>query len=223
MTTPDALRQALAELVRLDDQYRPDPASHEWAAAWEAARAALSAPAPAPDVEQQAAVERLLSLMSNWAMHLYEPQHFPPGMADISKATVRAAVEALAQQAATWEARARVAEEEWRRRAADAAIAAQPLVLAHDDIARAAQFLEWYADWIKRNVMAANIEEHPYLPELEGVAEALRAPAAPLQPEPSEPNALGDAASGPGDPVAPLPTPPIAAADVRSDSTNTEN
>jgi len=35
------LREALAELVRLDDQYRPDPAPHEWARAWIAARTAL--------------------------------------------------------------------------------------------------------------------------------------------------------------------------------------
>lgn len=35
------LREALAELVRLDDQYRPDPAPHEWSNAWTAARTAL--------------------------------------------------------------------------------------------------------------------------------------------------------------------------------------
>jgi hypothetical protein len=38
----------------------------------------------------------------------------------------------------------------------------------------AAELLEWYADWIKRHVMSANIEEHPYLPQLEEVAERLR-------------------------------------------------
>lgn len=41
-----ALRAALVELIRLDDQYRPDPAPHEWANAWEAARAALAEAAP---------------------------------------------------------------------------------------------------------------------------------------------------------------------------------
>lgn len=39
---------------------------------------------------------------------------------------------------------------------------------------RAAHLLECYAEWIRKNVMAANLEEHPYLPELEGVAEDLR-------------------------------------------------
>jgi len=45
-------------------------------------------------------------------------------------------------------------------------------------IERAADLLEGYADWIKRTVMSAQIEEHPYLPEIEGTAEDLRALAA---------------------------------------------
>ena len=42
-------------------------------------------------------------------------------------------------------------------------------------IERAAQMCEWYAEFIRENVMSADIERHPYLPELEGVAEDLRA------------------------------------------------
>lgn len=37
----ERVREALAELMRLQDQYRPDPAAHEWDKAWEDARAAL--------------------------------------------------------------------------------------------------------------------------------------------------------------------------------------
>jgi predicted metal-dependent phosphoesterase TrpH len=40
---------------------------------------------------------------------------------------------------------------------------------------RTTEMCEQYADWIKRNVMSADIEEHPYLPELEGAAEDARA------------------------------------------------
>lgn len=62
--------------------------------------------------------------------------------------------------------------------------------LLHDEdalhsIERAADLLEGYAEFIKSDVMAADIERHPYLPEVEGVAEELRelsALAAPLMP-----------------------------------------
>ena len=37
-----AARAALVELKRLHDQYRPDPAPHEWTNAWEAADLALA-------------------------------------------------------------------------------------------------------------------------------------------------------------------------------------
>lgn len=40
---------------------------------------------------------------------------------------------------------------------------------------RAAQMCEWYAEFIRDNVMSQDIERHPYLPELEGVAVDLRA------------------------------------------------
>lgn len=40
---------------------------------------------------------------------------------------------------------------------------------------RAAHLLECYAEWIHKNVMATDLEAHPYLPEIEGVAEDLRA------------------------------------------------
>ena len=45
------------------------------------------------------------------------------------------------------------------------------------DLARAADFLEQYADFIKREVMSVDIERHPYLPELEEVAADVRAAA----------------------------------------------
>jgi hypothetical protein len=41
-------------------------------------------------------------------------------------------------------------------------------------LTRAADFLEWYADFIRRDVMSVDIERHPYLPELEGVAADVR-------------------------------------------------
>lgn len=57
---------------------------------------------------------------------------------------------------------------------ADAALfAAAPDLL--EALRRTTEMCESYADWIKRNVMSANIEEHPYLPELEGAAEDARA------------------------------------------------
>ena len=40
---------------------------------------------------------------------------------------------------------------------------------------RAAEMCEWYAEFIRDNVMSQDIERHPYLPELEGVAVDLRA------------------------------------------------
>jgi hypothetical protein len=40
---------------------------------------------------------------------------------------------------------------------------------------RAADFLEQYADFIRRDVMSVDIERHPYLPELEQVAADVRA------------------------------------------------
>lgn len=40
---------------------------------------------------------------------------------------------------------------------------------------RAADFLEQYADFIRRDVMSVDIERHPYLPELEEVASEIRA------------------------------------------------
>ncbi len=46
---------------------------------------------------------------------------------------------------------------------------------ALDALRRTTEMCEAYADWIKRNVMSADIEQHPYLPELEGVAEDARA------------------------------------------------
>ena len=60
-----ALRAALAELIRLDDQYLPGPPPHEWMAAWEAARAALaSPPAAVPADECDAKRYRWLREMS---------------------------------------------------------------------------------------------------------------------------------------------------------------
>ena len=35
---------------------------------------------------------------------------------------------------------------------------------------RAAEMCEWYAEFIRENVMSVDIERHPYLPELEGIA-----------------------------------------------------
>lgn len=52
-------------------------------------------------------------------------------------------------------------------------IAAAPELL--EALQRTTEMCESYADWIKRNVMSATIEEHPYLPELEGAAEDARA------------------------------------------------
>lgn len=49
----------------------------------------------------------------------------------------------------------------------DRAMAAELL----EALQRTAEMCESYADWIKRNVMSADIEQHPYLPELEGAAE----------------------------------------------------
>jgi hypothetical protein len=57
--------------------------------------------------------------------------------------------------------------------------AAAPELL--DALQRTAKHCEAYADWIKRNVMSATIEEHPYLPELEGDAEDALAAIASLQ------------------------------------------
>lgn len=59
---------------------------------------------------------------------------------------------------------------------------------------RAAWLLECYAQWIRANVGAARIEEHPYLPEIDEVAELLRQPSRPQsQPERgAEPVALTD-------------------------------
>jgi hypothetical protein len=42
-------------------------------------------------------------------------------------------------------------------------------------MSRAADFLEQYADFIRHEVKADDIEAHPYLPELEDVAAELRA------------------------------------------------
>lgn len=39
---------------------------------------------------------------------------------------------------------------------------------------RAAELLEHYRSWIMANVMSAQIEEHPYVPEIEETAAALR-------------------------------------------------
>jgi hypothetical protein len=40
---------------------------------------------------------------------------------------------------------------------------------------RAADLLEGYAEFIRSDVMSADIERHPYLPEIDGTAEDLRA------------------------------------------------
>lgn len=60
--------------------------------------------------------------------------------------------------------------------------------LLHDEdalhsIERAADLLEDYAEFIKSDVMAADIERHPYLPAVEGVAEELRELAAQAAPQ----------------------------------------
>lgn len=61
----------------------------------------------------------------------------------------------------------------------DRAMAAERMERAAPDLLealrRTTEMCEAYADWIKRNVMSADIEQHPYLPELEGVAEDARA------------------------------------------------
>lgn len=44
-----------------------------------------------------------------------------------------------------------------------------------DTLSRAADFLEQYADFIRREVMSVDIEQHPYLPELEEIAAEVRA------------------------------------------------
>lgn len=46
---------------------------------------------------------------------------------------------------------------------------------------RTTEMCEQYADWIKRNVMSADFEQHPYLPELEGAAEDARATIAEVE------------------------------------------
>ena len=77
-----------------------------------------------------------------------------------------------------------------KREAETAQAAPAATGLLHDEdalhsIERAADLLEGYAEFIKSDVMAADIERHPYLPEVEGVAEELRelsALAAPLMP-----------------------------------------
>jgi hypothetical protein len=81
-----------------------------------------------------------------------------------------------------WHPSIGAAVEAWLAHVAEAAAAptqAQPAQQT-DDISRAADFLEQYADYIRREVMSVDIERHPYLPELEQVAAALR--AAPQQP-----------------------------------------
>lgn len=40
---------------------------------------------------------------------------------------------------------------------------------------RAADLLEGYAEFVRSDVMSADIERHPYLPEIDAVAEDLRA------------------------------------------------
>lgn len=45
------------------------------------------------------------------------------------------------------------------------------------DLSRAADFLEQYADFIRRDVMSVDTERHPYLPELEEVAADIRSAA----------------------------------------------
>ena len=53
------------------------------------------------------------------------------------------------------------------------AMAAGPELLGV--LERAVEMCDWYAQFIRSDVMAADIERHPYLPELEGVAEDARA------------------------------------------------
>jgi hypothetical protein len=54
-----------------------------------------------------------------------------------------------------------------------------------DTMARAADFLEQYAAFIRREVMAVDIEQHPYLPELDEVAAELRAAGSPSKHAPN--------------------------------------
>jgi hypothetical protein len=56
------------------------------------------------------------------------------------------------------------------------------------DFERAAWMLDCYVEHIRKNVLSADIEMHPYLPEMEGMAEDLRAAATPpQQATPSDP------------------------------------
>lgn len=66
-------------------------------------------------------------------------------------------------------------------------------------LVRGAEFLEWYACFIKE-AKPDDLERHPYLPELEEVAEELRALAAPSAaastPQAQQAKDVGDAAAG---------------------------
>lgn len=70
----------------------------------------------------------------------------------------------------TWDA--------WQARAALSTAGATVMGAGSEDerwsIDRAADFLEQYADFIRRDVMSVDIERHPYLPELEYVAGQMR-------------------------------------------------